>query len=186
MSATLAPQGLVPSRHPSGAIRIENLVDGIVSGFTSNIFTGSPIKRDTNGTLIPTTTTAADPCIGSFQGCEFTASQKRFVLPYFPANQTYDAGSMIAKYTMDPAIIYAIQANGPVAATANGEGANLANNTQGSTFTGYSSQALNATTTGATAATFQIVGLYGAVDNAWGDAFTVVEVRISAYQGQVA
>src|SRR5215831_3145053 len=106
MSATLAPQGLVPERHPSGAIRVENRIDGVVSGYGTAIFTGSPVKNDTNGTLIPVTTTVADKCIGVFQGCMFSSAGKRFVLPYWPAGQTYDAGSGLFYFTRDPLIIY--------------------------------------------------------------------------------
>jgi len=185
MSATLAPQGLVPFRHPSGTIRVESLNDGILSGFGTAMFTGTPVKRDTNGTIIPCAT-GADNCIGVFQGVQFSSSTKRFVLPFWPAGQTYDAGSLIVQFTMDKEIIYAAQAGGPVALTATGEGINLLNASQGSTFTGFSTQALNSTTTGATAATFQIVGLEGSADNAWGDAFTRLLVRIATYQGQVA
>jgi hypothetical protein len=185
MSTTLAPQGLVPTSHPSGIIRVDNLVDGILSSFGTSIFTGTPIKRDTNGTIIPCAS-GVDVCIGVFQGCEFSSATKRFVVPYWPAGQTYDAGSMIAKYTSDKEITYEGQASGPVAQVSMGEGINLLNASQGSVFTGFSTQALNATVTGSTLATFQITGLAPYDDNAWGDAFTKLRVRISNYQGQVA
>lgn len=185
MSAVLAPQGLVPTRHPSGTIRVENLVDGILSGYTSNIFTGTPVKRFTDGTL-NVCGTGADTCLGVFQGCEFSASGKRFVLPYFPAGQTYDAGSMIAKFTADSDIIFEAQADGPVAQIKLGEAINLANTTQGSVYTGFSSQALSATTTGATPGTFVVFGLAQYGDNAWGDAFTKLLVKIGTGQPPVA
>jgi len=185
MSATLAPQGLVPAYHPSGTIRNVTQADGIVSGYGTALYTGTPVQRGTNGT-IEAVPAGASNAIGVFAGCMFNASSKRFVLPYFPAGQTYDAGSMVAYYTSDKEIVYEGQASGPVAATAIGEGINLLNASQGSTFTGFSSQALNATVTGATAATFVIVGLAPYDDNAWGDAFTRLQVRISTYSGQVA
>jgi len=183
MSATLAPQGLVPARHPSGTIRVENQVDGILSGYTSNIFTGTPVMRGTDGTL-QVTSGAAGACIGVFAGCEFTAATKRFVLPYFPAGQTYDAGSMIAKYTADYDIIFEGQSLGPVPMTAMGEACNIGAVT-GSTFTGFSTQALSAPT-GATAGTFTIVGLSAYDDNRWGDLFTRILVQINAKQAQIA
>lgn len=185
MSATLAPMGLVPTRHPSGVIRVENQVDGILSGYGTNLFTGTPVKRFTDGTINATGTAAADPCLGVFQGCEFSAASKRFVLPYFPAGQTYDAGTMIAKYTADPEIIYEGQSSGSLLAVNIGEGINLANASQGSTFTGFSTQALGAAT-GATAATFTIWNLSQYDDNAWGDAFTKVLVRIQTFQPPTA
>lgn len=185
MSATAAPTGLVPVYHPSGTIRIENQVDGVASAYGTALYTGTPVKRTTDGTLVAVGT-GADVCIGVFQGCQFTSSGKRFVLPYFPASQTYDAGSMIAYFTMDPHIIYEGQASATMAATTIGEGINLANTSQGSTYTGFSTQALNATTTGTTAATFQVLNLAPYPNNAWGDAYPIIRVKISTYQGQVA
>lgn len=185
MSSTLAPQGLVPAYHPSGTIRNENQTDGVASAYGTALYTGTPVKRDTDGTLIAVGT-GADVCIGVFAGCQYTANNKRFVSGYFPAGQTYDAGSMIAYFTMDPEIIYEGQADGPVAASQVGEGMNLANTSQGSTYTGFSTQALAATTTGSTDATFQLLGLAPYPNNAWGDAYTRVRVKISTYQGQVA
>jgi len=190
VSATNQSQGLVPVSHPSGTIRVDNLQNGIVSAFGTSIFTGTPVKRDTNGTIIPCAS-GVDVCIGVFQGAEWSSNGKRFVLPYWPAGQTYDTNDpignpMIAKFTSDKEITYEGQASGPVAQAANGEGINLLNASQGSTFSGFSTQLLNATTTGATTATFQITNLAPYEDNAWGDAFTKLRVRISNYQGQVA
>jgi len=185
VSNTLAPQGLVPVSHPSGTIRIDNQVDGVASAYSPALYTGTPVKRTTNGTLVAVGT-GADVAIGVFQGCQFTASTKRFVLPYFPDGQTYDAGTLIAYFTSDPNITYEGQANGTVAATTIGEGINLANTSQGSNYTGFSTQALNATTTGATAATFQVLGLAPYPNNAWGDLYPILRVKISSYQGQVA
>ncbi len=195
MTTTAQPVGLQPVFHPSGTIRQDQLLNGVVSGYGTAIYSGTPIKRDVNGTLIPTTNTANDPTIGVFCGCEFSASGHRFVLPYWPAGQTYDAdinSSMIAYFTSDPAIIYEGQANGGLNSNTVGAGINLNDNSQGSTFTGQSTQALNATTTGATAATFEILNLAPYPDNNWANidpvygAFTKVRVKISNYQGQVA
>lgn len=183
---TSAPFGLRVIYHPSGNVRMENLPAGIVSGYGTSIFTGTPIKRDTNGTIIPCTT-GADSCIGIFAGCQFSSAGRRFILPYWPAGQSYDTGSMIAQWeAIDPYAILEGQANGSLAATTVGEGINLADASAGSTYTGISSQALNATVTGATAATFQIVGLSEYPNNEWGDAYTMVRVKISTVQGQVA
>ena len=93
---------------------------------------------------------------------------------------------MIAYYTSDVNITYEAQADGAVALTANGESINLANTSQGSVYTGQSTQSLTATTTGATAGTFQIIGLAPYDDNAWGDTYTILRVKISSYQGVVA
>ena len=185
MSSTATPFGVRPVSHPSGTVRLDQLAGGVASAYGTALYTNTPIKRHTDGTLIAVGT-GADVTIGVFAGCEFTASSKRFVLPYWPAAQTYDAGSMIAKYTDDPEIIYEGQANGAVAMTAVGEGINLGDASQGSVYTGFSTQSLAATTTGATAASFILQGLAPYPGNAWGDAYTRVYVKISTRQGQVA
>jgi hypothetical protein len=185
LSSTNQANGLSPVYHPSGIIRQEQQTDGIASGYATSLFTNTPVKRTTDGTLIATAV-GADSCIGVFQGCQYTSNSKRFISAYWPASTTYDAGSMLTFYTSDTQIIYEGQASGPVAATAVGEGINLLDASAGSTYTGISSQRLNATTTGATAATFQVVGLAPYSDNAWGDLFTKVRVKIATYQGQIA
>jgi len=188
MSAVAAPLGLRVAEHISGDPRFISLVDGILSGLASNIFTGTPVKMNTDGTVIATTTAAADPVFGIFAGCEFTqADGTRRVLPYWPSGQTYVAGSCLAKIVPinDAGAVFIGQGVGSYALINRGEGVNLQNNTQGSVFTGLSSQALSAPT-GATAATFTILDLVNQPDNAWGDAFTWVYVTIQTRQGPVA
>ncbi len=191
MSTLAAPFGLEPAAHISGGtIRQDYQDNGIASGYNTNLFTGTPIKRTTDGTIVACTT-GADTGIGVFQGCEFSASGKFFVSPYWPASQTYDDdGTMQAYFTTDPNILYDAQADGTVAASAIGEAINLANTSQGSTFTGLSTQALNHTTTGATPglATIRSIpkGPYpGGGINIPGDAFTVVRVQLT-YQVPIA
>lgn len=187
MSSTNAPFGLRCAFHPAGEPRIETLVDGILSTYGTSIFTGTPIKRDTNGTIIPCST-GADSCIGIFAGCQYTATDgRRVVSAYWPASTAYVAGSMLAFYEMiDGNAIYEGQADGTIAQTALGEGINLVDASTGSTYTGLSTQALNHTTTGATPATFQITNIAPYPGNAWGDTYTIVQVKISTFQGQVA
>jgi hypothetical protein len=187
MSSTNAPFGLRLAFHPAGDPRIASLKDGILSTYGTAIYTGTPIKRDTNGTIIPVGT-GADVCIGIFCGCQYTTTDgRRIISAYWPASTAYVAGSMIAQYEMiDGNAIYEGQADGSVAQTANGEGINLVDASTGSAYTGLSSQALNHTTTGATAATFQIVDVAPYPDNDWGDTYTIVRVKISTFQGQVA
>lgn len=182
MSALLQPQGLVPVRHPSGTIRVENQVDGITSGYAFNMFTGSPIMRGTSGN-IELSAGSPNVCMGVFQGCEFTSGTKRFLLGYWPASTVYDAGSMIVRFTMDPDIIYEGQSSGPVALVDVGGGINISA-VSGNTSHGFSTQTLS-TPTGATAATFRIVNIAPYDDNAWGDAYTKVLVQIAAAGAQV-
>jgi hypothetical protein len=191
MSATAAPFGLRPVYHPSGVIRQEALASGILSTYGTAIYTGTPIKYDTNGTII-VTATGADSAIGVFQGCEFSSAGHYFVLPYWPAAQTYDTpgpnnatNPMWAFFTSDPNIIYEGQSVGSVAAADVGESINVQTASGGSVYSGYSNQSLSAPT-GSSAGTFQIVGIAPYEDNKAGDAFTIVRVKISTLQGPVA
>ena len=187
MSATNAPFGLRCVYHPSGTPRVETLANGIASGYATGLYTGTPVKLTTTGTLVATAT-GADSTIGVFAGCFFISGGRPFQLPYWPASQTYDANTIMwAQYNaFDPQAIYEGQANGSVAQTALGEAINLADASAGSTYTGLSSQALNATTTGATPGTFTIQNIAPYPDNAWGDAYTIVRVRIGTFQGPIA
>jgi len=180
-AAPAAPFGLRYVYHPSGEPRIETLANGIASGQALPIYTGSAVSIDpATGKLMPTPVAA--PCVGLFCGCFFISGNRPFKLPYWPAGQTFDAGTpMWAEYTpFDSQAILEGQANGPVAQTALGEAINLASATPtGSVYTGISSQALAATTTGATPGTFIVQNIAGYPDNAWGDAFTIVRVRLT-------
>lgn len=180
MSATSAPQGLKCVYHPSGVARIETLYNAVASTYGTGIYTGTPIKLTTDGTVVPVGT-GAETGIGVFIGCFFISGGRPFQIPYWPAAQTYDANTVMwFQYEpFDSQAIYEIQANGSIAQTALGEGANLANASQGSTYTGLSTQALNATTTGATPGTFVIQNVAPYPDNAWGDAYTIVRVRMT-------
>lgn len=187
MSSTSAPFGLRPVFHPSGVIRQDVLDNGIASAYGTALYSGTPVKRTTDGTLVAVGT-GADVAIGVFMGVEYTDASGRFVVsPYWPASATYASdGNMQVYFTSDPGIIYEGQANGAVDQAENGAGINLADASQGSTYTGQSTQSLDATTTGATAATFQVVDLAPYPGNSWGDSYTIVRVKISSYQGQVA
>jgi hypothetical protein len=174
--------------HPSGTIRQTELLNGVASAYGSNIFTGDAVKYTTDGTLI-LTASGADSTVGAFAGCEFSSAGKYFVLPYWPAAQTYDSAGPARFYLNDDKeIVYEGQASGPVPSTERGEGINLsaAVGVGGSVYTGTSTRTLDATTTGATPATFTVQDLAPYENNVWNDAFTVLRVRIQTYQGPVA
>lgn len=188
MSATSAPFGVRPAWHPSGVIRQTQYEEGIASGYATSVFTGTPVKFNTSGVLV-VTATGADETIGSFAGCEFGNATGYFVLPYWPASSTYDTayGPALFFVNDDKGTQYEGQANGTVAVTARREGINLADASQGnSTTNGWSTQSLNATTTGDTPATYIVQDLAPIPGNAWGDAFPILRVAISTYQGQLA
>jgi hypothetical protein len=99
------------------------------------------------------------------------------------ANTAYQAGSEVTYYYSDPNIVYDIQANGSLAQTSIGDQANFANITDGSSTTGLSQCMISNSLVGSgNVGDLRIIGLYNGVDNAWGDAYTVVQVQVSRSQ----
>ena len=86
-------------------------------------------------------------------------------------------------YYSDPNIVYDIQADGSLAQTSVGDQANFSNITDGSTTTGLSQCTISSSLACAgNVGDLRIIGLYNGVDNAWGDAYTVVQVQVSRSQ----
>lgn len=179
MSATAAPFGLRPVYHPSGSIR--PVAATIASGLATNIFQYSPVQYVAASGAIALAAAGAR-AVGCFMGVEFTpADGRRRYSNTWPANQV--ATEIVAYITQDPFIIYEIQGNGPVAQDDIGECQDWTTNdtNAGNTTTGLSTVALT-TPTAAAIAGLQVVGLAPYVDNAWGDAFTIVQVQIAEHQ----
>jgi len=186
MPATASPMGIRVASHVSGDPRFIVMKDGILSGYASNIFTGSPVQMFTDGTINVASGVNA-PIFGIFAGCEFTQLDgMRRVLPYWPTGQVYQVGTCLAKVVPinDPGAIFMGQTAATIAATARGEGINLGA-VSGSVQTGLSSQALTAAT-GATAASFTILDLVQQPDNDWGDPFVWLYLQVQNKQGPVA
>lgn len=186
MSSILAPFGLRPCLHVSGILR--PFAGTIASAFATNIFQYAPVSVSNtagngDGTLIPTA--AAGRAIGTFLGAEYTltATGRRTVSNWWAAGTV--ATDIVAYYTRDAWMTYEIQANGPIAQADLGNQANWTANgsANGSTVTGISSVALDQATLTSTAnAGLRIVGFSQYVDNAIGDAFTIVMVEIAQHQ----
>lgn len=183
---TLAPFGLRPGFHPSGDIRMRDSYK-IASAYGTGLYSGTPVKLTTDGTLIATTT-GADSFLGIFAGCSFISGNRAFILPYWPAGQTYDANTDMKAWIcpMDGLAEFEAQLDGTAASTIVGEAINLVTAAGGSVYTGQSNQALNHTTTGATPGTFIVTGLAEYPGNVWGDAFPIVRVKAGTIQGPVA
>jgi hypothetical protein len=184
MSSTNAPFGMRPAFHPSGLDRAQALADGILSGYTSDILKGQPVKMDTSGQI--QVAAAGDAFLGAFAGVEWTdTTGRRRVNNSWPANTAYQTGSCIAYFYSDPNIVYEIQAAGSLAQSSIGDEANLSNTTAGSATTGLSQATLSTSLAGSAAnAQMRIIDLAPLVDNAWGDAYTVVRATISKSQYQ--
>ena len=204
MSASSAPFGLRPAFHPSGLDRAQALAGGIQSGFSQNILKGQPVSYVTaavltatglsaisNGTIVPSVTpgnsaaSSGYQVAGAFAGVEWTDSTgRRRVSNYWPASTTYITGSCVAYFYNDQNIVYEIQADGSMAQTTIGGEYNFSNITSGSTTTGLSQATLAYASGQSNGAQGQmrVVDLAQQVDNAWGDAYTVVRVQLPYVQ----
>ncbi len=191
MSATSAPFGLRPAFHPSGLDRAFALANGIQAvsttgnvsaGYATTILKGQPVKMDTAGYIVVAGT--GDAFLGAFAGVEWTdATGRRRVSNYWPANESFLVGSVIAYFYQDPIIVYEIQVDGSLTQAAVGDEFDITNSTAGSTTTGLSQATLGTTAAGSGAAKqCRVIDLAPYPDNAWGDAYTIVRVQISEHQ----
>jgi hypothetical protein len=178
MSTVSQPFGLRPSYSPSGALR--PTAYSILTGYAANILQSQPVKIGTDGTV--QAAAIGDRFIGTFQGVEFTDSDgRRRVSNKWTASQA--ATDIVAYVTLDPTIVYEIQANGSIAVTDIGKQADFTTITAGSTVTGLSALMLDTgTLTDSGNASLRIIDLAPGPDNAFGDAYTIVQVQISEHQ----
>ena len=191
MSSTNAPFGLRPAFHPSGLDRAQALANGIQAvstsgnvsaGSATTILKGQPVKMNTGGYIV--VAAAGDAFLGAFAGVEWTDSTgRRRVSNYWPANESFLVGSVVAYFYSDQNIVYEIQTDGTMAQTAVGDEADLSNTTAGSTTTGLSQATLSTTLAGTgNTAQMRIVDIGPYADNAWGDDYVIVRTTIAKYQ----
>lgn len=191
MSATNAPFGLRPAFHPSGLDRAQALANGIQAvstsgnvsaGYATNILKGQPVKMDTGGYIV--VAAAGDAFLGAFAGVEWTDSTgRRRVSNYWPANESFQVGSVVAYFYSDPNIVYEIQTDGTLTQAAIGAEADLSNTTAGSTTTGLSQCTLSISVVASpNTAQMRIVDIAPYPDNAWGDNFVIVRATIAESQ----
>lgn len=183
MSSINAPFGLRPAFHPSGTIR--PVAGTITTGYASNIFMNSPVGIIADGSIALAAAggVAVAGACGAFQGVEYnpTATGPRVVSNMWPASTA--AVNIVAYFTQDPYITYEIQANATLTQAAIGAQYDWsANNTNsGNTVTGLSNVTLDVASAAANAG-LRVVGLTPGPDNAWGDAFPIVQVQLSEHQ----
>ena len=176
MSTTSQPFGLRPVFSPSGVVR--PTAYAIVTGYTSNILGNQPVKIGTGGNI--EAAAIGDRFIGTFQGVEFTDTDgRRRVSNKWTASTS--ATEIVAYVTLDPTIVYEIQANATMTVANIGEQYDYTVITAGSTVVGLSQMMLDVAST-ATNASLRVIGLSPGPDNAWGDNFPIVEVQISEHQ----
>ncbi len=178
MSTVSAPFGLKPSMSPSGTIRPGPSTYTILTGYASAILQNQPVKIAADGSI--NAAAIGDRFIGTFQGVEYTdTTGRRRVSNQWVASTA--ATDIVAYVTWDPNLVYEIQANATMAIANIGEQYDFTVITAGSTTTGLSQMMLDVASTAANAS-MSVIGLNPGPDNAWGDAFPIVLVRISEHQ----
>ncbi len=179
MSSSATPFGLVPAYHPSGIIR--PTIYSILTGYATTIYQNQPVKIVPSSTGEGTIAAAAvgDRFIGTFQGVQYVDANG--VLTFANKWTASTAGTQISCWvSLDPGIIYNIQANATLAVTDIGKQYDFVTGA-GNATTGLSSQSLDVASV-ATNASLQVIGLTPGPDNAWGDTYPIVQVRISEHQ----
>ncbi len=178
MASVSRPFGLRPAYSPSGVLRPAAYT--ILSTYAANILDSQPVKLGTNGTI--EAAAAGERFIGTFCGVEYTNTQGRRVVDNKWISGTVGT-DIVAYVTLDPSMVYEIQANGSIALTNIGNQADFTTAGTGSTVTGLSTMMLDtATLTDSASQGLRIIGIAPGPDNAAGDAFTVVQVQISEHQ----
>lgn len=178
MPSTSAAFGLRPAFHPSGVVRPVAMT--IESGYNANILQFQPVLISSTGNI--QAAGASTPFVGSFMGVEFTDTDgRRRVSNKWTAGTS--ATDIIAYVTTDPAIVYEIQSDATLTIADIGSQMDFDSVTAGSTTTGLSAAMLDvASKTTSGSALCRVVNLQPDVNNAWGDAFVVVQVQISEHQ----
>jgi len=176
MSTVSQPFGLRPAFSPSGVVR--PTAYSILTGYAANIFGNQPVKIGTNGTI--EAAAIGDRFIGSFQGVEFTdADGRRRVSNKWTTGTA--ATDIVAYVTLDPTIVYEIQANATLTVDDIGKQFDFTVITAGSTVVGLSQIMLDVASA-TTNASLRVIGLSPGPDNNWGDNFPIVEVQVSEHQ----
>jgi len=180
MSTTSQPFGVRPAYHPSGVVRPTAFT--IRSGYGSNILQNQVVRivpsSTGEGTLEAATIDQA--FIGVFQGVEFTDGDgRRRVSNKWLANQV--GTEVVAYATLDPTIVYEVQADGSLDVDSIGKQFDLVSVSAGNTTVGLSQAVLDTGSAAANAA-FRVIGITPGPDNAFGDNFTIVQVQISEHQ----
>jgi hypothetical protein len=198
MATTATPYGLKPVKRVDGmpyAGATETfLIDP--AGEATNLFYGQVVIIGSDGYLALSTATGADVttnnlggngvgAIGVFVGCNYTNAQgQRIWSQYYPSGQT---GTPEALVVTDPNVIFQAQLDGSGAQTVLGTNtffAAVQSTSTGSTTTGNSTSALDATVQ-TTAAAFRIVGFASTPGDAYTDVFVKFNPSAHSYLNNV-
>ena len=159
---------------------VQALAGGILSGYSSSILKGQPVKYNpSNGQIIPVSST--ENFSGAFAGVEWTdTTGRRRVSNYWPASTS--GTNIIAYFYQDQQIVYEIQTDGTLAQTAIGSQFDITNPYAGSTTTGLSAATMSNSGTTSGNNTLRVIDIAPYPDNNWGDNYVIVRVQISQQQ----
>ena len=179
MSATSAPFGLRPVYHPSGLDRAREYT--MLAAYATPIYKNSPVALVSNNINIAAF--QAD-FLGSFDGVTYTDSTGKPTLSNFWPGTLTGATNITAFVWDDPLTVYEIQANGSIAQSVGRQlDFDSGSIASGSASTGLSSaMAASALVSAGTQAQLRVVDVNLAPTNAWGDAFTVLQVTNARHQ----
>ena len=183
MTTSLTPLGFRPSRVQGSGYNTAGMSEYRVSnGFGGNIFYGDPVAFiGGNGGDIRPASVSTDYIVGVFMGCRYvdpTTFQPRWSR-YFPAGTSSADGVIRALVVDDINTTYVAQADSTCSAGDIGLNFSMSVGT-GSTLTGRSGAVLAAAMRStAGPAMFRVIGLFDSPDNAFTDAYPLLEVRIN-------
>jgi len=182
MSSSYNPFGLRPAFSPMGTPR--PFSGQIKTGFATDIYQYQPCRYglssdsgSVEGYIVPAA--AGERILGTFMGVEFTDNTGRQRVSNFWPGGT-SATNIIAYFTTDYTLVYEIQANASLVIASIGGQYDI-NSATGSAPLGFSSTGLDVASSAANAQ-LRVVGLSAYVNNAWGDAYPIVQVQISEHQ----
>lgn len=193
MSTVLAPFGLRPIYNQNGYVRPRGYQNGILSGYATALYQGTPVKfvTSTYNTLQVAVATQPNEMCGVFAGVSYIdANQRPVYSKYWPASTAPFANTKWTAWVWDdPNTVFEAQADGALGETAGRgmAGANIdlaASPGSGSTVTQLSSASLSAASiaTATTSGQFRIVDIAKYVDNDWGDTYPILQVQINLHQ----
>jgi hypothetical protein len=197
MAITAAPYGLKPVKRADGmpyaGATSQYLLDP--AGEATNIFYGQVVIIGSDGYIALSTATGADittnnlggngvGAIGVFVGCEYVNAQGQLTFAqYYPSGYAAPTGTSIKAYVVDdPNVLFQAQLDGAGAQTIIGTNTFFAaaqSTSTGSTSTGNSTSALDATVQTAAAA-FRVVAHVSPASDAFPD--VLVKFNPAAHQ----
>ena len=198
MATTAAPYGLKPVKRADGmpyaGATSQYLIDP--AGEATNLFYGQVVIIGADGYIALATGTGADlttnsisgtsgvGAIGVFVGCEYVNAQGQVIhAQYYPSGYAAPTGTSIKAYVVDdPNVLFQAQLDGTGAQTIIGTNtffASVQSTSTGSTATGNSTSALDATVQTAAAA-FRVVAHVSPASDAFPD--VLVKFNPGAHQ----